>query len=353
MDTEFKEIILDNIRQGLILLDNKLNFYFMNQEAENILGISEKKLSESKNAKILGKEIQNLLKDVLKNKKTRYANEVEFKKAVGKPNNASINIKPILNYEKAKPRIEFVLIQMIDLEGTQLLNKKTKFDEEEKLMSQLFYGLAHEIKNPLAGIKGAAQLIRTNPNSKDIVKECSEIIEKEAVRLSELVNTFKYLQPHSKSNFKNMNLNKIIEESLGICSNEYPKKDINIVFNYESDSSQILCDKSLLRIVLQNIIKNSYDSINKRGHIIINLKTIKDFKLDNKNLLEISIEDSGKGIPKNELGRIFQPFFSTKKNGQGIGLFLSQKIINKFGGFIEVSSTLRKGSNFKIYLPQN
>lgn len=353
MDTEFKEIILDNIRQGLILLDNKLNFYFMNQEAESILGISEKKLSESRNSKILGKEIQNLLKDVLKNKKTRYVNEVEFKKAVGKPNNASINIKPILNYEKAKPRIEFILIQMIDLEGTQLLDKKTKFDEEEKLMSQLFYGLAHEIKNPLAGIKGAAQLISTNPDSKDVVKECSEIIEKEAVRLSELVNTFKYLQPHSKSNFKNMNLNKIIEESLGICSNEYPKKDINVVFNYETDSSQILCDKSLLRIVLQNIIKNSYDSINKHGHIIINLKTIKDFKLDNKNLLEISIEDSGKGIPKNELGRIFQPFFSTKKNGQGIGLFLSQKIINKFGGFIEVSSTLRKGSNFKIYLPQN
>ncbi len=130
------------------------------------------------------------------------------------------------------------------------------------------------------------------------------------------------------------------------------KKDVAIFVSFESEAVNILCDKELLRIVLLNIVKNAYDSIDTKGEIRISAKRIKDFKLNNKNLLQINIEDSGQGIKETEINKVFQPFYSTKKNGQGIGLFLSQKIINKFGGFIEVHSKTN-GVVFRIYIPAN
>ena len=349
---DFKNLILDNIREGIILLDSESNFVFMNQEAENIIGISSQRFKKDNDINLLDKQIGDLINTIKIDQKTKYINEIKIRDMFNKENIISVYVRPILNYENTPPELDYILIQFTNLEGMHLLNKKTKLDEEEELMSQLFYGLAHEIKNPLAGIKGAAQLINSQDRSSDTIKECSDIIEKEAIRLSELVNTFKHLQPHSPATFSETNINELLDEVINICSKEYDKKDVAIFISFESEAVNILCDKELLRIVLLNVVKNAYDSIDTKGEIRISTKRMKDFKLNNKNLLQINIEDSGQGIKEAEINKVFQPFYSTKKNGQGIGLFLSQKIINKFGGFIEARSKAN-GVVFSIYIPAN
>ena len=352
ININFKDLILDNIREGIILLDAESNLIFMNQEAENIIGASSQRLKRNNNINLLDKQIVNLIKNIKIDQKTKYINEIKVRNLLGKENILSVYIRPILNFEKFPLELEYILIQFSNLKGMSILNKKTKLEEEEKLMSQLFYGLGHEIKNPLAGIKGAAQLINSQGTSSKTIKECANIIEKEATRLSKLVNTFKYLQPHSPATFTKVNIHKLLDEVINLCSKESTRKNISFFVSFEFESAEILCDKELLRIVLLNIVKNAYDSISKKGEIRISTKRIKDFKLNNKNLLEINIQDSGKGIKEDEIDKIFQPFYSTKRNGQGIGLFLSQKIINKFGGFIEAHPEAN-GGNFKIYIPEN
>ena len=116
--------------------------------------------------------------------------------------NVHIFINPNILTNDKKIEFEYVLIQLFNLEGRNVLYKQNKFDDEEKIMSQLFHGLAHEIKNPLAGIKGAAQIINSDNVEKNEIIECSKIIESESERLSKLVNTFKYLQPSNKESFE-------------------------------------------------------------------------------------------------------------------------------------------------------
>lgn len=353
MDINFESIILDNLRQGILLLDNKLNFLFINQEAEEILGKSSISLKEKGALKNIDKTIIRLIKEVKKNHKTKFVNEIPIKSSLGNENISSIYLKPIFDYKRKNPYLKYILIQFTNLEGMSFLNKKSKFEDEEKLMSQLFYGLAHEIKNPLAGIKGAAQIAKNIKNDYETSQECLSIIEKETTRLHGLVDTFKYLQPHSQNTYKITRINKVVDEAIKIASKMDLKKDIKVFFNYENQSAKVLCDEGLLRIIIQNLIQNSYDSIKDKGEITITIRSKKDFKLSNKDLIQIEIKDSGKGISEKNLTMIFQPFYSTKKNGQGIGLFLSQKIANKFGGFIEVESKLNIGSKFIIYLPDN
>ena len=256
MNTNYEPIILDNIRQGILLLDHKLKFLFINQEAEEILGKSSTALKKNNALKDIDKEIVKLIKGVKKNHKTKFVSEIITRNSLGKENITSIYLKPIFDYKQKTPVLNFILIQFTNLEGMSFLNKKTKFEDEEKLMSQLFYGLAHEIKNPLAGIKGAAQIAKSIENENKTSVECLDIIEKETTRLHSLVDTFKHLQPHSENNYKVIKINKVIDEAITFLSKTDTKKDIKVFFNYEDDSSKVLCDEGLLRIIIQNIIQN-------------------------------------------------------------------------------------------------
>ncbi|NSW98877.1 GHKL domain-containing protein, partial [bacterium] len=220
----------------------------------------------------------------------------------------------------------------------------------EKIMSQLFHGLAHEIKNPLSGIKGAAQLISQIKSSDKEISDCCAIIEKEASRLSSLVDTFRLLQPSDETNYEIVDINEIITSTISICLRGSGKKDIRVSFDSISDTSKVYGFKELLNIVFMNIIKNAFEAIDVKGSVKINIKHLKDYKINNKNFIVTEISDNGSGIQKESINNLFKPFFSTKKKGQGIGLFLSQKIVNKIGGFIEAESSNNQTS-FKIFLP--
>lgn len=294
MSNNYESIILDNIREGILLVDDKLNFLFINQEAEDILGKSRKVLENEKRISIIDKDVIRLIKEVKKNLKAKFVNEIKIRDSLGNSNVCSIYLKPILNYNFKEPKLNFILIQLANLEGMSFLNKKTRFEDEEKLMSQLFYGLAHEIKNPLAGIKGAAQIAMKIKEDKDTTQECLNIIEKETTRLQTLVDTFKHLQPHSNHNYKKILIKNVIDEIIKLISKSYIDKKIKIFFNYEDDSMKVLCDEGLLRIIMQNIIQNAYDSIKSKGEINITIKSTRYFKLSNKNLIQIKIKDNGK-----------------------------------------------------------
>lgn len=346
---KIENLLLENIQQGIILLNSKLSIIYINQEAESLIGLSENQLRKLEINKIFNNVIANQITLCCKEKKTKLLREINFVTRLKVPKDVTIYINPI--FRNDKDEVDCLLIQLFDLEGTNILNQKSKLDDEEKIMSQLFHGLAHEIKNPLASIKGAAQIIRDEADEKSDISECSEIIVNESERLSKLVNTFKYLQPSNKDSFERVNINESISYSIDICNKDIKKNKIPIFFEPSPDFPSFLGNKDLAIIVFINIIKNAYDSIKNDGDIKIIIKSDKGYKINKKNFVIIEIIDSGDGIKTENLKNLFKPFFTTKKQGQGIGLFVSQKIINKFGGYIEAKSD-KKNTTFSIFLPE-
>ena len=352
--SQFEEIglslIIENLKEGIVLIDNDFKVIFINQEAQSILGYSEKQIKKISISSLFDKEIYNEITSIYNEPKTKLINDIKIKDIFGNSTFLSIYINPIINYTHKKEHVDYILIQLSDLEGISLLSKKSKLDDEEKIMSQLFHGLAHEIKNTLSGIKGAAQLISQIKSNDKEISDCCSIIDKEASRLSSLVDTFRLLQPSDETNYEVVDINEIIKSTISICFKGSSEKDIRVSFDSISDISKVYGFKELLNIVFMNIIKNAFEAIDIKGSIKINIRHLKDYKINNKNFIVTEISDDGLGIKKESINNLFKPFFSTKKKGQGIGLFLSQKIVNKIGGFIEAESSNNK-TTFKIFLP--
>ena len=205
--------------------------------------------------------------------------------------------------------------------------------------------LAHEIRNPLAGIYGAAQLLDKSVNSSD--KELTDLIKLESKRIGKLVDTFEKFGELGPLNLKHFNVHDILDKAIASMATVFDK-NINIVKNYDPSLPEVFGDPDKVLQVFQNLIKNSFEAIGERlGTITIFTK----FKLGFKNLpLVITISDNGPGIPKNIQNQIFQPFISEKSQGTGLGLSLVSKLISDHNGIVDFLSD-ENGTTFRLLLP--
>jgi two-component system nitrogen regulation sensor histidine kinase GlnL len=267
-----------------------------------------------------------------------------------------------------------VIIQVKDLSGTKFLSEKTLQQISTSTLEGLIVGLAHELKNPLSGIRGAAQIITERTSSKEERMKCAEIIIKEADRLKALLETLKGLEPFAKEVFEPVDIHEILLEIILLESRSSKEKQIQFVQKFDVTLPLVLGDRNSLKQVLLNLIKNAIQAIPDNpspkispplsrssieseksgspiGTVEISTRWITDYKLKDESAISIEIRDNGTGIQKEALEKIFNPFYTTKKDGSGLGLFLAYQIIAKHGGAILVESDLGQGTLFKVYLP--
>ena len=149
----FENLALENILEGLLLCDKDLNLKYINQEAQSLIGYSEKQIKKMDFKNVFGEKIFDEIILCIKNQSPKILRDIFLVDKFSNEINVHIFINPNILTNDKKIEFEYVLIQLFNLEGRNVLYKQNKFDDEEKIMSQLFHGLAHEIKNPLAGIK--------------------------------------------------------------------------------------------------------------------------------------------------------------------------------------------------------
>ena len=210
-------------------------------------------------------------------------------------------------------------------------------------LGEMSAGLAHEIKNPLGAIKGAAQYLQPDPQNAT-QSEFLNIIIDEVNRLDKVVNQFlNYAKPFPQ-NLEEVNIVDVVKNTLQKATPDIPKQ-FDLTFETEAPSIMVMADAQQMSQVFLNMILNSVSSMSDRGLLKIQIR-LKD------KTVEISFEDTGEGIAPEDLKRIFVPFFTTKDSGTGLGLPISQKIVKAHQGDIYVDSQIHEGTKFTITLPR-
>ncbi|MEN2985401.1 MAG: response regulator [Thermodesulfovibrionaceae bacterium] len=230
-----------------------------------------------------------------------------------------------------------------------LMRKETseKLLEEERTeaVRKLVDSLSHEIRNPIVAIAGFARKVYENLSEGDVNRPYLILILQEVERLERLLKEIITLKMISLGFMENVDPIKITEEVLEEFEKEMEEKGIELQTEY-NPVSEVYIDKEHLKIVLRNIIKNACEAMESSK-----IRILKIFVGQTDRILEIKISDTGKGIPKELIKKIFEPFFTSKIYGPGLGLSVALTIVQYYRGFISVESEIGKGSTFTIKIP--
>jgi len=254
----------------------------------------------------------------------------------------------------------FEKIQRQEAEQKEAQNRKQMEQQmiaTERLASlgTLAAGVAHEINNPLAIIRESAGWMRqlfakdelkNSPRHQDFTKALDKV-ENSVERASRITHQLLGFVGKSESAVLEVNLVELVEETLQLITHEAQNRDIQIERQMDPSLDMIWSDAHQIRQVLLNLLTNAMYAVNSNGTITIAVEDVGDS-------LQVAVSDTGPGIAKENLAKIFEPFFSTKPvgRGTGLGLFVSRGMAEKLGGSIEVSSTIGQGACFRIRLPK-
>lgn len=343
----FSDIILNSI-DAIIGFDNEYKIFLWNKGAENIFGYSK--------AEVTGKDFSFLIPYnlIVKGEKEFLIDEVIEKGFLanheteritksGEIKNVSISRFAVSNEENEM--IGSVGI-IRDITPLRKLQQEMRERENLALIGEVVSSIAHSLSNPLNIISGNADFLLFDKKENDKDYEEIKIILDETTRITKsirhLLNFSRQLHTEKKINNFNDILLKVVSEFKFQAGN----KKIKIKKNLKKDLPSFNFDESQIEEVVSNIITNAIQAIPKEGEI-----SVKSIFEDNKIVLEIS--DNGNGIPKENLSKIFLPFYSTKEYGKGtgLGLAISKRVVIEHGGQIAVESKVGKGTKFKITFP--
>ena len=323
-DEKIIRLILDNFNGKAILVDNNFNIIFCNNY-----------------------EIEDNFYEYLKNLFFSFKKENIMSKWDEYRENGrifKITIEKINSSQKINPsdsQKELFLIIFYDITENIQLQEKLKEKVHLANIGQMAATIAHEIRNPLAGLELAAMTIKNKLKNNDSIKAYTDNMILAIKNLNKLVTEFLDYSKEIKLEKREFLFDKLINEALfGYGNIEKP-----IEFKKEFEKNiKIYGDPDRLRQIFINFIKNSIDAIKEKGTIIFRVEK------DEENYI-IKIIDDGIGIKKEELEFVFNPFFTTKPDGSGLGLALSKRIIEAHGGKIKIFSQYKKGTTIMILLP--
>jgi len=341
--------LLETMDNAVISIDNNGNIKTFNRKSEEIFGKKKEEVLNKDCQEVLNLNINGecLLKECLLEKKN-ISQEIILEEKGLKIKKKILDLNSSFLTDESG-EITGVVAVIRDVTEINDLNEEVARHKRLAALGKLSAGIAHEIRNPLSSIRGLAQFVYNSFSKTDERKEDLNAIIQEVDRLNKLVVQVLDFAKLQKPNLTRFSLNDLIGKITELFKLETKDKQIKFSLELSPDISKIQADEDQVRQILMNVIINAIQAIPKKGEIKI--KTEKTL-LKGEPAIKLIIEDSGIGIPERDFTQIFDPFFSTKDKGSGLGLSIVYKLIEAHQGEIKVESKEGEGTKFVIFLPQ-
>ena len=348
----FLESIIEKAGDAISVVDLEGKVLYWNEGAERIYGYRKEE--------IFGKKLSNFLYpqgDKARDDEKRLMEGLmaRVKKGEVVPN---VEVKR-LTKEQKEILISMTISPLKDAEGkiigasrickdiTHLKKAEERLIMAERLSSlgELTAGVAHELRNPLAGIKINTQVLSRKKDLSEMETRLLASTQEGIEKIQKIVEDMLHFAKPKASHFKEEEINEVMEKSLAILQAKFKKGNISPVFERGEGLPRVRIDVHQIQQVLINLMLNAIQAMEKGGTL-----TLRTF-LGNGGRVGVEVKDTGVGMPESHLKKIFDPFFTTKSEGTGLGLSISLKILENHGATIDVVSKEGEGSSFTIHFP--
>lgn len=339
--------VLDYLSTGVMVLTSDLRVCYLNSAAEALLGLSETRSAGLEAAELMIPEDEDLsdgFRQVARTSQSITRRATRFRTRDGNEVTADLTVS-------LEPASRHVLVEFQPINRLLRINRDDQAAKSHETTRKLVRGLAHEIKNPLGGVRGAAQLLERELGDESL-KEYTRVIIDEADRLKTLVD--RMLGPNREPEKRPVNVHAVIEHVIRLISAESGGA-IGFKRDYDPSLPDVRADESQLIQALLNIMSNAAQAVEGRPDPTITARTriVRQFTIASRLhriVLQIDIIDNGPGIAEDMVSRMFFPMISGRPEGTGLGLAITQTIIAQHGGIIECDS--RPGHTcFSVFLP--
>ncbi|MFQ6004782.1 MAG: nitrogen regulation protein NR(II), partial [Woeseia sp.] len=319
-----------------VLLDQNLLITELNPAAENLLGISRHRARGKPLLKLVDDdaEFQGLLCRVLDTGQT-YATEVRLGPTEANAEDRMVDFR--VSSIDAAELPDCLLVEMVDVTRRLKINRENALLVQHGAGRQMIRQLAHEIKNPLGGIRGAAQLLGKQLRSAEL-REYTSVVISEADRLAGLVDTL--LGPGGRPNKQPCNVHELLEYVVRLIQAEVGD-GLEIRRDYDPGLPSIDLDRDQLVQAILNVVRNAVGALGGQGNIVLRSRAVMNFTIGDirhKAIASIEIEDDGPGIPADLQDSVFYPLVTNRPDGTGLGLPVAQELVSRHNGLIEFES---------------
>ncbi len=339
--------VLDNLATAVLVVDRALVTRYINPACEMLLEISARKARGTPLERLISgpDRLFARLRECLDS--AHPFTERELPLALFGNRHLTVDCTVTSLHEPQAPG--GLLVELVQIDRQLRISREENLIAQHNATRDVVRGLAHEIKNPLGGLRGAAQLLERELADEEL-KEYTRIIIDEADRLQNLVN--RMLGPNALPNKQEVNIHHLLERVRNLVDVEAPA-GVELVRDYDPSIPMLQADPDQLIQALLNLARNAVGAVGERGTITLRTRTQRQITIGHerhKLVLVVEVTDDGPGISKEMMEKIFYPMITGAANGTGLGLSIAQSLINRHGGLIECSS--EPGHTvFRILLP--
>ncbi|MBL8038468.1 MAG: PAS domain S-box protein [Nitrospira sp.] len=346
----FHENIVNSISSGVFTADAHGRITSFNPAAEEATGYSSAQVQGRPWREVFNCRPEEMENEAAESVSHNLRFEVECKRADGNRLILGMTLGPL--HEQG----ETTGLVGVCKDLTQIRDLEEEMRRKEWLASlgEMSAGMAHEIRNPLGALAGAMQMLRKDFQADETSQRLVGIAVREATRLNAIITEFlQYARPPAL-NLIECDLNKVLAETFDLVQHEArTRANITVVTAPCSDTLPAQVDQDQMKQVFWNLAVNAFDAMPTGGQLTVSTGCRKVDVVGRKaEVIEVSFHDTGAGIPKKNLDKIFLPFFTTKKSGSGLGLAAVHRIVDLHGGWIKVESEEGLGTRFGVCLPR-
>jgi two-component system nitrogen regulation sensor histidine kinase GlnL len=345
--------VLDAVMAGVVVLDADGRVELLNTVSCRILETSEEAARGAPVERLLGPDhaVARLARAALASGRSAVENACAIARRSLPDLAVDVSASPLFGRDG---RIDGVALMLRDSTIRQNLQGVVAEREAREAFGRIAAGVAHEVKNPLGGIRGAAEILASRASDAKTL-DAAELIVREVDRIAALVDDLMVFT-HGELRLAPVNLHRLLDDVLALASHERLARGVAIQREYDPSIPEIRADADRLTQVFLNLVRNALQALEGRGALTVATRMTLDQRLrlptgEQRPSVAIEVRDTGPGIPVEIQGKLATPFFTTRPGGTGLGLALSRHWVARHGGTLQVESAAGAGARARVMLP--